>query len=391
MSLFFSYLKQQLKYILLFLLFSITFAITFFFYNFPLEALTYPTLLCVCFGLFFFIWDFSKTKALHTRLMELSNLTELSVDMIRALPQSDSIENTDYQLLLSGLAEQILELKTAQSTRLTDMIDYYTVWVHQIKTPISSMRLTLQNEDSLLARKLSCDLSHIEQYVEMVLAFLRLDSNSSDYVFKMHELDPLLRQSIRRFSSEFINRKLILSYTPPSDESGTLKMITDDKWFCFVIEQLLSNALKYTLPLVLAGMPYKKMHDRLVPIAERLGINSLLKKYPYEVSGGQKQRAAAARALITNPKLILADEPTGALDSKASDELLSLFSEINRTGQTIVMVTHSVKAASTAGRVLFIRDGEVFHQIYRGNDTDEQLYQKISDTLTLLATGGDRR
>ena len=145
------------------------------------------------------------------------------------------------------------------------------------------------------------------------------------------------------------------------------------------------------LPLVLAGMPYKKMHDRLVPIAERLGINSLLKKYPYEVSGGQKQRAAAARALITNPKLILADGPTGALDSKASDELLSLFSEINRTGQTIVMVTHSVKAASTAGRVLFIRDGEVFHQIYRGNDTDEQLYQKISDTLTLLATGGDRR
>ena len=109
------------------------------------------------------------------------------------------------------------------------------------------------------------------------------------------------------------------------------------------------------------------------------------------LSGGQKQRAAAARALITNPKLILADEPTGALDSKASDELLRLFSEINHTGQTIVMVTHSVKAASTARRVLFIRDGEVFHQIYRGNDTDEQLYQKISDTLTLLATGGDRR
>ena len=109
------------------------------------------------------------------------------------------------------------------------------------------------------------------------------------------------------------------------------------------------------------------MHDRLVPIAERLGISALLKKYPYEVSGGQKQRAAAARALITNPKLILADEPTGALDSKASDELLSLFSEINRTGQTIVMVTHSVKAASTAGRVLFIRDGEVFHEPHLAN------------------------
>lgn len=145
------------------------------------------------------------------------------------------------------------------------------------------------------------------------------------------------------------------------------------------------------LPLVLSGTPYKKMHERLMPIAERLGISSLLKKYPYEVSGGQKQRAAATRALITNPKLILADEPTGALDSRASDELLHLFTEINHSGQTIVMVTHSVKAASTAGRVLFIRDGEVFHQIYRGNDTDEQLYQKISDTLTLLATGGDRR
>ena len=145
------------------------------------------------------------------------------------------------------------------------------------------------------------------------------------------------------------------------------------------------------LPLVLSGEQYPQMMQKLEPIAKKLEITHLLEKYPYEVSGGQKQRAAAARALNTNPKLILADEPTGALDSKASDELLSLFSEINRTGQTIVMVTHSVKAASTAGRVLFIRDGEVFHQIYRGNDTDEQLYQKISDTLTLLATGGDRR
>ena len=117
---------------------------------------------------------------------------------------------------------------------------------------------------------------------------------------------------------------------------------------------------------------------------------TLLKKYPYEISGGQKQRVAVARALITSPKLILADEPTGALDSKATDELLRLFGTINTTGQTILMVTHSVKAASHAGRVLFIKDGEVFHQIYRGNATNEQLYQKISDTLTMLATGGDR-
>ncbi len=145
------------------------------------------------------------------------------------------------------------------------------------------------------------------------------------------------------------------------------------------------------LPLVLAGKSYNEMKVRLAPIAEKLGITSLLKKYPYEISGGQKQRVAVARALITGPKLILADEPTGALDSKATDELLSLFNEVNTTGQTILMVTHSVKAASHAGRVLFIKDGEVFHQIYRGQDSFSAQYQKISDTLTLLQqTGGDQ-
>lgn len=141
------------------------------------------------------------------------------------------------------------------------------------------------------------------------------------------------------------------------------------------------------LPLVLAGKGHGEMKMRLSPIAEKLGIADILKKYPYEVSGGQKQRAAVARALITDPKLILADEPTGALDSKATDELLRLFSQINSTGQTILMVTHSVKAASHASRVLFIKDGEVFHQIYRGNSTNEQLYQTISDTLTMLQAG----
>ena len=143
------------------------------------------------------------------------------------------------------------------------------------------------------------------------------------------------------------------------------------------------------LPMVLAGKSYADMRTRLIPIARHLGILELLKKYPYEVSGGQKQRAAVARALITGPRLILADEPTGALDSRATDELLKLFGEINLGGQTILMVTHSVKAASHAGRVLFIKDGEVFHQLYRGDNTNEQLYQRISDTLTLLTTGGE--
>lgn len=143
------------------------------------------------------------------------------------------------------------------------------------------------------------------------------------------------------------------------------------------------------LPLVLAGKPYAEMERRLMPLARKLCISDILKKYPYEISGGQKQRAAVARALITSPRLILADEPTGALDSKATDELLRLFSEINADGQTILMVTHSVKAASHANRILFIKDGEVYHRIDRGRSTNEQLYQMISSTLTVLAAGGE--
>ena len=144
------------------------------------------------------------------------------------------------------------------------------------------------------------------------------------------------------------------------------------------------------LPLVLAGKPYREKEARLEPIAQRLGITDLLEKYPYEVSGGQKQRAAIARALITSPRLILADEPTGALDSHATDSLLRLFGAINAGGQTLLMVTHSVKAASHAGRVLFLRDGEVYHQLYRGEMSFEQMFAKVSDTLTMLTTGGER-
>ena len=143
------------------------------------------------------------------------------------------------------------------------------------------------------------------------------------------------------------------------------------------------------LPLVLMGMTYEDMRARLLPVARELGLTELLKKYPYEVSGGQKQRAAVARAIITEPKLLLADEPTGALDSGSTDELLRLFAAINRAGQTILMVTHSVKAASRAGRVLFIKDGQVFHQLYRGEDDDTRFYQRISDTLTMLQSGGE--
>ena len=143
------------------------------------------------------------------------------------------------------------------------------------------------------------------------------------------------------------------------------------------------------LPLVLSGKEYPEMAERLLPIAKTLGITEILKKFPYEVSGGQKQRTAVARALITDPKIILADEPTGALDSRATDSLLALFETVNAAGQTILMVTHSVKAASHARRVLFLRDGEVYHQLYRGNQTTAQMFAKISDTLTVIAQGGE--
>ena len=143
------------------------------------------------------------------------------------------------------------------------------------------------------------------------------------------------------------------------------------------------------LPLVLSGQRFADMQPKLTPLARRLGIEALLGKYPYEISGGQKQRVAVARALITGPQLILADEPTGALDSRSSEELLTLFDQINETGQTLLMVTHSVRAACYASRVLFIKDGEVFHQLYRGGENREAMYKKINDTLTMLTTGGD--
>lgn len=149
-----------------------------------------------------------------------------------------------------------------------------------------------------------------------------------------------------------------------------------------------SNKDNILLPLVLAKMKYNDIIHLLIPVARELGIEELLDKYPYEISGGQKQRVAVARAIITNPELILADEPTGALDSKSTEELLNVFTSLNENHQTILMVTHSTKAAAHAKRVLFIKDGQVFHQIYRGEKTMDEMYQCISDTLTLLATGG---
>ena len=176
-------------------------------------------------------------------------------------------------------------------------------------------------------------------------------------------------------------------------ESGLAAFRRDNLGFVFQDFNLLDTFSvrdNILLPLVLSKVSYEEMECRLTPLADKLGLSELLDKFPYEISGGQKQRTAAARALITNPHILLADEPTGALDSRAADGLLRMFGQINREGQTILMVTHSVRAASHAGRVLFIKDGEVFHQLYRGKKTDDELYQNIADTLTMITTGGDR-
>ena len=243
MSFFSTWLRQRRRTALIFVLFSVIFAVSFALYRLPLKVVLYPALLCALTGAAAAALDYRRMRRRHEQLQHIGRL---SAELIDGLPAPETIADEDHQRIIRMLCDEHRAMEARMTGRFDDMVNYYTVWAHQIKTPIAAMRLQLQNEDSPLSRALSSELLRIEQYVEMVLAFLRLDSNSSDYVFKMHELDPLLRQSIRRFSSEFINRKLILSYTPPSDESGTLKMITDDKWFCFVIEQLLSNALKYT-------------------------------------------------------------------------------------------------------------------------------------------------
>ena len=238
MKLFKDYLKQKKNGIILFSVFCIVFAVIFILYNITLKAVIYPAALCIAGGAVYIILDFSKTKKRHEKMCDIQKLTS---SMIDSLPAPNSIAEEDYRKLINNLTAEISELEYNSSMKYADMVNYYTVWAHQIKTPIASMRLSLQNEDTPLSRRLSSELFRIEQYVEMVLAFLRLDSTSSDYVFREYELDDIIKTSIRSFSTEFIERKIRLEYTPPEK-----KVITDEKWLSFVIEQLLSNALKYT-------------------------------------------------------------------------------------------------------------------------------------------------
>lgn len=238
MRLFLQYIRQSVKQIGFSLICCGIFLITFLLYHLPLEAVLYPIGLCVLAGLLFFLWDFENTKRRHQKLTEIHSYVETVGEMF---PSAQRIEDQDYQRIIRLFDEEQRNYQTAMEKKYTDMIEYYTVWAHQIKTPISSMRLTLQNEDSALSRKLSSDLFRIEQYVEMVLMFLRLGSENTDYVIKEYDLDPVIRQAVKKFAGEFIDRKLRLNYEPLHTS-----VITDEKWMSFVIEQVLSNALKYT-------------------------------------------------------------------------------------------------------------------------------------------------
>ena len=236
MKLFWEYLKQHRKGILAFALFSVIFSVSFLLYHLPAEAVLYPAFLCTLFGAAFFLWDFFQMMGRHKILCGLQKMT---ADMISDLPEAGGIETRDYQEIVRCLKNETAALQASFSVRYQDMMEYYTIWVHQIKTPITSMRLSLEPEDTPLSRKLSADLRQIEQYVEMVLAFLRLDSDTGDYVFKEYDLDGIVKQSIAKFASDFIARRIRLEYEPVN-----LRIVTDEKWLSFVMEQVLSNALK---------------------------------------------------------------------------------------------------------------------------------------------------
>ncbi len=238
MNFFITYLKQHKLNIFAFLCCIIIFAIIFMLYHLPLKSVLYPALLCILLLSVLTAIDFRKALQKHKKLLEIEKLT---VDMITSLTEIQSIDDEDYQNIIFKIKDEYLSLQTNMTNNYNDMIDYYTVWVHQIKTPISSMRLTLQNEDTALSRKLSAELFRIEQYVEMVLVFLRLDMSATDYVIKKYDLDTIIKHAVKKFKGEFIGRKIKLVYEPICQN-----VITDEKWFSFCIEQILSNALKYT-------------------------------------------------------------------------------------------------------------------------------------------------
>ncbi len=233
-----SYLNYRKKVILVFLIFAVIFSVSFALYHLPLGAVLYPLALCLLVALIFVIRDFNNIRKTHKDLEKIKKLTVYGMEF---LPEAKNEIEKDYGDVANILFEENKQIRLKMEERYNEMIDYYTMWAHQIKTPIAAMRLNLQNEDSDFSRRLTEDLQRIEQYVEMVLCYLRLDSNSSDYVIREYDIDGIVRQGIKKFASQFIRKKIKLDYRP-----SDLKVVTDEKWLLFVIEQVLSNSLKYT-------------------------------------------------------------------------------------------------------------------------------------------------
>lgn len=239
MRFFTAYLKQRKTGILIFILFCLVFFCAFMLYHLPAGAVLYPAFVCTVIGIGFLLWDFRKAWRKHQQLSEVSLLSAALMEDV--FPEAVTLEDADYQQIIHRIREEQRQLENQMNVRYSDMVDYYTIWGHQIKTPIASMRLNLQNEDSELSRKIAEDLFRIEQYVEMVLMFLRLDSDATDYVIRDYDLDKIVKQAVRKFASQFIRKKIRLEYAPLN--TGVL---TDEKWLLFVLEQVISNALKYT-------------------------------------------------------------------------------------------------------------------------------------------------
>lgn len=238
MKLFKRYLFYKRKLFLLFFVFALFFAVSFMLYHLPAGAVLYPTGVCIFASVVCLAVDFCTIRKKHLTLDRLKNLPAAEIE---DFPAPDSISDDDYREAVLKLKKELADSEAASDKKYSDMMDYYTVWVHQIKTPIASMKLILESMDSKDSRKLSAELFRIEQYAEMVLTYLRLDTSSTDYVFSETDLDGIIRQSIKSFAGEFILRKLRLDYSPVQKT-----VLTDEKWLSFVIGQILSNALKYT-------------------------------------------------------------------------------------------------------------------------------------------------
>ena len=238
MNFFKMYLKERMKYILLTVMLIGLFSFTLLLMNVPAKALLYPVLLCLFLGLLVLVTDCAIAKS---RKNERANLDKITLSVIDSMPEAHSEEVRDYQNAIRRLGNEYRNYVSESERKYENMMDYYTVWAHQIKTPIFSMKLAFQGEDSTLSRRLSADLFRIEQYVDMVLVYLRLDSEYTDYVFKECNMDEVIKNSVKKFASEFIGRKLSLEYEPED-----VTVVSDSKWLGFVIGQIISNSLKYT-------------------------------------------------------------------------------------------------------------------------------------------------